>query len=205
MAIIETCIVVAQGGARGWGLISGGVICPTLSWCGSEATAAGMAQHAYSGHTILRWSDDRHSHDATLHPVVPWSSKKWPPLPPGPHPDIVTPETAPETVAMIPAPPEPKLPPLAIIQSETGTKAIERTTEAPRKSLLVRRPLGSPPPPPKPAPELPPEPERVLVSTGLLVANAAPVKEDTATDNFRVYEPKKLTLAEKAALRKVGQ
>jgi len=80
MAIIETCLVEYKG-EHGWGLISDGVLCPTISLCMSEHTAGSLAEHGYPGHTVRRWADEDHSHDATRHKTPPWSRIKWPPGP----------------------------------------------------------------------------------------------------------------------------
>lgn len=204
MALIETCLV-DHNGELGWGLISQGVLCPTISVCKSDGVAAALGKHGYPGHTVLQWADDAHSHDATRHKSVPWTRQVWPPgaaekLPP----------TVKEKPVLFP-PPEPPL-----VQIEQPFKAqigdlppaVQVGDPPPRKSLLVRRPLvtvNNPPPrvepalkPPDPIPA-PAEP----VNNGVLVAKAAPVAADTAADNTRVYG-RPLTLAEKLAARKAG-
>lgn len=208
MTVIETCLVQGKGGARGWGLISEGVLCPTISWCGSEAVAGALAAHGYPGYTVKRWADDDHSHDATLHTIPPWSSVPWPPRKLTAHDKViaslVSMTSSPADLALardvIPEPEPAKSPPLAIIQTRDGKEQVIERSAPERKSLLVRRLLVvTNSPPPRVEPERPPLEH---IASGLVIPNAAPVKEDTATENFRVYEPKKLTLAEKMALRK---
>lgn len=172
MAIIETCLVMHDG-QQGWGLICEGVLCPTISLCKSEAVAAGMAQYLRPGHEIRRWADDNHSHDATVHPSVPWNKTPWPP---GSADKIVRAAPPKEIVATLPTIGD--LPPAAVIEAAPE-----------RKSLLVRRPLVKPPPVDVVAAHAP-EPERV--PNGVLIPTA------TLGD----VTPPKLTLAQKLAMRK---
>lgn len=219
MSIIETCRV-RHNGSDGWGLISKGVICPTISWCGSEGVAGGLGKHGYPDHTVLQWADDKHSHDATLHESVPWSSVPWPPgstrvvtppivapaalvrvIVPKAH-DGVTYDAVP---AVAGAPVQAVAGVLLVVPPEVKVEApveIPVPAEPPRKSLLVRRSFPTSAPNIQPTVHLPSAPEPERVNSGVMVANAAPVAEDVATENLRVYDKKPLTLAEKIALRK---
>ena len=203
MAIIETCLV-DHNGEHGWGLISQGVLCPTISLCKSDGVAAALARHGYPGHTVLQWKDDEHSHDATRHKSVPWTRQVWPPgaaqaLPP----------TVKEKPALFPPPDAPPVVEQPF-KAQIGDlpPAVQVGDPPPRKSLLVRRPLvtvNNPPPRVEPVPVAPPPipaPADTL-NHGVLVAKAAPVAADTAADNSRVYG-RPLTLAEKLAARKAG-